>query len=91
MRATVVGLLALGVAGCERPNYTLFYYPNGISGGAVMSSGYSSLEMCRLAATEAKAALGRLTATDATPDYECGNSCRVQPGMTIATCATTER
>jgi hypothetical protein len=87
---------ALLAAACEQSGdeWTLFVYPAGSSGFAIVTPGFSR-DMCRFAGQEAVQshafAPGRremvARGDSGEPTFECGRQCRMPEGGTIAVCA----
>lgn len=87
--------LGLSVPGCNRNDgdWTLFVYPAGNSGFAIITPGFSR-DMCLFAGREAvqshSFAPGRRAMIEAgeagEPTFECGRRCRVHEGGTISIC-----
>jgi hypothetical protein len=98
-----VALLAIGlmvglaVSSCsEADDWTLFVYPAGSGGFALITPGFSR-DMCRFAGQEAvqahSFAPGRramiASGDSGEPTFECGRGCRVHEGRTVSVCAET--
>ena len=88
-------LLFTGSCG-EARDWTLFVYPGGSGGFAVITPGFNK-EMCRFAGMEAVQSHlhdpGRRSMIDAgssgTPTFECGRACKIGDVKTVATCSET--
>lgn len=97
MRGLVVACLLAGVGGCDRRgDWTLFAYPSGLSGGALITPGFRSADMCLMAGREAVTAYAaiRSPSLDAegasAPLFECGSNCSVYGREAlISTCSET--
>jgi hypothetical protein len=85
------------VSACGQPSdWTLFVYPAGQGGYAIITPGFTK-DMCAFAGREAVAshthAPGRraqvASGESGEPTFECGRRCRVHEGQTVSTCAET--
>ena len=95
----IAGIAAAGMlfSACSPPNdWTLFVYPAGAGGFAIITPGFSR-EMCAFAGREAilshsyAPGRGALVASGESgePTFECGRRCRMHEGQTVAVCAET--
>ena len=96
-KAAAILSLLLGASACSQPNdWTLFVYPSGQGGFALITPGFSR-DMCALAGREAvhshssapdrQALIAR--GESGAPSFECGRRCRIGEIKTVATCAET--
>lgn len=86
-RTAIITAVLLALSGCGgKADWTLFYYPRGLTGGAIITSGFNSLAMCQFAGRE-RATVGQVGVSS--ERFECGRNCRIKDGLTIATCAET--
>ena len=94
-RCFLLAMLGFALAACDRQDadWTLFVYPAGSSGFALITPGFSQ-DMCLFAGREAVQshtfAPGRRAMIEAgesgEPTFECGRGCRVHEGGTISIC-----
>lgn len=99
MKIASIALLASSalISGCsENRSWTLFVYPSGQGGYAIITPGFTK-DMCAFAGREAVAshtfAPGRreqiAMGESGEPTFECGRRCRVHEGRTVSVCAET--
>ncbi|MDO9608609.1 MAG: hypothetical protein Q7J26_08805 [Brevundimonas sp.] len=97
LRVSLLIFSSLMLTSCgDKENWTLFVYPAGSSGHALITPGFTR-EMCKLAGQEAvqshSYAPGRSAMIESgnsgQPTFECGRQCRVDEGRTISVCAET--
>jgi hypothetical protein len=93
----VVIAITAFAGGCgSHDDWTLFAYPSGPSGSAIITPGFSR-DMCLFAGREATQSRlyqpgvqQRVEAGEiGTPTFECGRRCRIEKGKTVAVCAET--
>jgi hypothetical protein len=96
-RIPKVAIAGMLVSACSQPNdWTLFVYPSGQGGYALITPGFTK-DMCAFAGREAVAAHtfapGRreqvASGESREPTFECGRRCRVHEGQTVSICAET--
>ena len=81
----------------QQKDWTLFAYPSGDGGFAIITPGFRTLEMCKFAGQEAiqsygyfPGVVGEIAAGKrGRASFECGRNCKVHKGGTVAVCADT--